>query len=150
MGTIRKDNLLTPFSRPADYFGGMLGQFLRNWEDESSVDTTLWNPAVDIKEEQDKYVVCADLPGVEKKDIHVSLTNNALTIRGERRYEKSENKEGYSRMERLQGQFYRRFMLPETTDESHIKAKYKKGVLEIIIPKKPSAQSKEIEIRIEE
>ena len=135
---------------PRDYFGSLLNQFLRPFNEDSTAQTTLWSPAVDIREHKDRYVVVADLPGVEKEDIHLSLENNTLTIKGERRYEKTEEKEGYSRVERMQGQFYRRFMLPETTDESKIKAKYKKGVLEVTIPKKEGKQAKKIEVHIEE
>lgn len=134
---------------PKDYFGSLLNQVLRPY-DESSVETNLWNPAVDIKEDKDKYTVIADIPGVEKENIHVSLENNVLCIKGERKYENKEEKEGYSRVERMQGQFYRRFALPDTTDETKIKAKYKKGVLEITIPKRENAKKKNIEVRIEE
>lgn len=135
-----------------DYFNNMLEQFLRPFEgeEEASVETNLWSPAVDIKEKKDKYVVLADLPGVEKENIHISLEDNALTIKGERHYEKSEEKEGFSRTERLQGQFFRRFMLPDTTDESKIQAKYKKGVLEVIIPKKESSKTRKIDVEVED
>ncbi|AHE66405.1 Hsp20/alpha crystallin family protein [Legionella oakridgensis] len=148
MSLIKRD----PQSWPRDYFNTMLNQFLRpfNFEEGADVETTLWSPAVDIKEKKDKYIVVADIPGVEKDDIHVSLENNTLTIKGERRSEKKEEKEGYSRIERVHGQFYRRFVLPETTDESKIQAKYKKGVLEVIIPKKENAKSKKVEVRVEE
>lgn len=145
MNLIRRNNSL----QPRDLFSGVMSQFLRDFSDESS-DVTAWNPAVDVREDKNQYLVCADLPGVEKKDIHLSLENNTLIIRGERHYEFSEDKEGFSRTERLQGQFYRRFVLPETTDESHIQAKYKKGVLEISIPKKANAKAKEIQIRVED
>ncbi|WP_284450924.1 Hsp20/alpha crystallin family protein, partial [Methylophaga thalassica] len=109
-----------------------------------------WAPAVDIKEEKERFVVIADIPGVNKEDIHISLENNLLTIQGERRFEKNENKDGYSRMERTQGQFYRRFSLPQTVDESKISAKCKNGVLEVFIPKKAVAVEKRIEVQIEE
>ncbi|KTC65413.1 heat shock protein, Hsp20 family (plasmid) [Legionella adelaidensis] len=135
---------------PRDYFGSLLNQFLRPYNDESTVETNLWSPAVDIKEEKDHYIVKADIPGVEKENIHVSLENNVLCIKGERKQETKEEREGYSRIERVQGQFYRRFALPDTTDETKIKAKYKKGVLEIVIPKRENARSKNIEVRIEE
>ncbi|MCP0914097.1 MULTISPECIES: Hsp20/alpha crystallin family protein [Legionella] len=147
MALIKRDQQIWP----RDYLSTMLNQFLRpfNYEEDTGTDASLWSPAVDIKETNDKYIVTADLPGVEKDDIHLSLENNALTIKGERRYEKTEEKEGFSRIERMQGQFYRRFILPETTDESKIKAKYKKGVLEIVIPKKEN-KSRKIEVRVEE
>lgn len=137
---------------PRDYFNTMLNQFLRplDYDEEKSAETNLWSPAVDIKEKNDKYIVIADLPGLEKDDIHISLENNTLTIKGERQYEKKEEEEGFSRVERFQGQFYRRFVLPETTDETKIQAKYKKGVLEVSIPKKENTKAKKINVQIED
>ncbi|GGI85961.1 Hsp20/alpha crystallin family protein [Legionella impletisoli] len=135
---------------PRDYLSTVLNEVLRPFNFEEEAETTLWSPAVDIREEKDKYIVKADIPGVEKDDIHLSLENNMLTIKGERRYEKKEEKEGFSRIERVQGQFYRRFALPETTDESKIKASYKKGVLEVTIPKKANEKAKKINVKIED
>ncbi|MDP1602380.1 MAG: Hsp20/alpha crystallin family protein [Legionella sp.] len=119
-------------------------------EDSSFVDTGTWAPAVDIKEEKDRFIVIADIPGVQKEDIHISLENNLLTLHGERRFEKTSEQEGYSRIERMQGQFYRRFNLPQTADESKISAKCKHGVLEISIPKRNPSVEKRIEVKIEE
>ncbi|KTD20301.1 Hsp20/alpha crystallin family protein [Legionella londiniensis] len=148
MSLIKRDQQ----SWPRDYFNTMLNQFLRpfDYEEGKSAETNLWSPAVDIKEKNDKYIVIADLPGVEKDNIDVSLENNTLTIKGERKYEKKEEEEGFSRIERMQGQFYRRFVLPESTDESKIKAKYKKGVLEITIPKKENTKAKKITVQVED
>lgn len=114
--------------------------------DASFVDTGTWAPAVDIREDNERFVVIADIPGVNKEDIHISLENNLLTLHGERLFEKKENRKGYSRMERAQGQFYRRFSLPQTADEAQISAKYHQGVLEIIIPKKEENLKKKIEV----
>ncbi len=124
--------------------------FRDNAADSSFVDTGTWAPAVDIKEEKEKFLVVADIPGVNKDDIHISLENNILTISGERKFESKEEKNGYSRVERVQGQFYRRFSLPQTADEGQISATYKHGVLEISIPKKPMAVQKKIEVKTEE
>lgn len=117
--------------------------------DSSFVDTGRWAPAVDIKEEKNRFLVIADIPGVKKEDIHISLENNILTIHGERKLESEEKNENYSRVERMQGQFYRRFSLPETADESKISAKCKHGVLEICIPKKEITE-KRIQVKVEE
>ena len=117
--------------------------------DSSFIDTGTWAPAVDIREEKDCFLVIADIPGVNKKDIHVSLEENLLTIHGERQFEDSENKEVYSRMERIQGQFYRRFSLPKNVEESQINAKYKQGVLKISIPKKEEVMEKRIEVHLD-
>ncbi len=85
-------------------------------EDSSFIDTVSWAPPVDIKEEKDRFIVISDIPGVKKEDIHISLENNVLTIKGQRQFEKTEEKDGYSRIERMQGQFCRRFSLPQTDD----------------------------------
>ncbi|MGM9454545.1 Hsp20/alpha crystallin family protein [Legionella bozemanae] len=140
-----------------DYFPvyNELGSFLENFfrgqqADSSIVDTSTWTTPVDIKEEKERFLVLADLPGVNKEDIQISLEHNILTLRGERHFEKTENKNGYTRMERSQGQFYRRFSLPQTADDTKISAKYKQGVLEISIPKKEMAVEKKIDITVEE
>lgn len=134
-----------------DYFPvyNELGSFLDNFfrgqsSDSSIVDTSTWTTPVDIKEEKERFLVLADIPGVNKEDIQISLEHNILTLRGERHFEKTENKNGYTRTERSQGQFYRRFSLPQTADDTKISAKYKQGVLEISIPKKEIAVEKKL------
>lgn len=111
-------------------------------EDASFIETSTWSPLVDIKEEKDRFVVLADIPGVKKEDIDISLEQHVLTLKGERHFEKSEERNGYTRRERTQGQFYRRFSLPQTADDSKITARYMHGVLEISIPKKEAAAEK--------
>lgn len=105
-----------------------------------------WNPAVDINEEGDKYIVSADVPGVDPKDIEVTLDNNVLTISGRRESEKKEEKEGYRRVERSSGRFLRRFVLPDTVDDAKVSAKSDKGVLYITIPKSDKQKAKRIKV----
>ncbi|RDH90975.1 MAG: heat-shock protein Hsp20 [endosymbiont of Seepiophila jonesi] len=105
-----------------------------------------WVPAVDIKEEDDRYVLHADIPGVAPEDIEVTMENGVLSIRGERKFEKTEEKENYKRVERARGVFYRRFTLPDHTDPKGIKATGDNGVLEVIIPKMPVTSPKRIEV----
>ncbi|HHT0593841.1 TPA: Hsp20/alpha crystallin family protein [Legionella anisa] len=119
-------------------------------DDASFIETSTWSPLVDIKEEKDRFVVLADIPGVKKEDIDISLEQHVLTLKGERHFEKSEERNGYTRRERTQGQFYRRFSLPQTADDSKITARYTHGVLEISIPKKEAAAEKKIAITLEE
>jgi HSP20 family protein len=110
-----------------------------------------WTPQVDITEEKDRYRVIADIPGVNPKDIKLSVENDMITIQGERQSESKKEKEGYSRIERFTGNFYRQFSLPETADAQKIQAKTKHGVLEVIIPKKEVGSiNKAINIQIEE
>lgn len=132
---------------PIDLLNSMMNQFMQTTMDDSTSGTTLWSPSVDIKEDRSKYTVMADLPGVEDKDLSVTLENNILCIKGERHFESKEKEEGFSRTERFEGQFYRRFTLPEAIEGSKIQADYKKGVLHITIPKREAAQAKKIEIK---
>lgn len=127
----------------------LFDSLLKRESDSSFIDTGTWAPAVDIREENDCFMVLADIPGVNQKDIHVSLEDNLLTIHGERQFENASN-DGYSRMERIQGQFYRRFSLPQNVDESKINAKYKHGVLKVSIPKKEAVMEKRIEVHLDE
>lgn len=113
---------------------------------EGSSATAEWIPAVDIKEEPDKFVLLADLPGVKPEEIDVSMENGVLTIKGEKRTEAKTEKEGYKRVERTYGSFYRRFSLPDTANSDAISAVSKHGVLEIVIPKRESVQPKKINV----
>jgi HSP20 family protein len=146
----KKMNLLKREYIPLTELNQFFDKLLKSQLDSSFVDTGTWAPAVDIKEEPNRFLVTADIPGVEKNDIHISLENSLLTIHGERKISKSEDKDGYSRIERVQGQFYRRFNLPQSVDESKIDASYKSGVLKISIPKKEPHKGKKIEIKMEE
>ena len=135
--------------------GSLLEQFFNTVQnqdenDTSFIETSSWAPSVDLKEESDRFLVIADLPGVKKEDMNISLENHVLTIKGERNIEKTENQKTYTRRERVQGQFYRRFYLPETADDNQISARYTNGVLEIIIPKKEKAAPKKIDISVAE
>ena len=112
-------------------------------------EASTWSPLVDIKEEKDCFLVLADIPGVKKEDVSISLEQHILTLKGERHFEKTEHQNGYTRRERAQGQFYRRFSLPQTADDAKITAHYAHGVLEIRIPKREAATEKKIEITVE-
>ncbi len=105
-----------------------------------------WTPAVDIKEEKDRFVIHADVPGVDPKDIEVHMENGVLTIKGERESEKKEEREGYKRIERVRGSFFRRFSLPDTADAEKISAAAKNGVLEVVIPKQEKVQPRKITV----
>lgn len=106
-----------------------------------------WVPAVDIKEEDDRYVIHADIPGVEPEKIELSMENGMLTIKGERRDETIEEKENYKRVERSYGSFYRRFSLPDNVDPENISASGKDGVLEVVLPKTEAMKPHKIEIK---
>ncbi len=106
-------------------------------------------PAVDIREEKDKYVVEAELPGLTEKDVEVKVDNNVLTISSKKEETKEESKKGYIRKERRSFSFARSFSLPENTDVDKIKAYFKNGILNIEIPKTPESQPKIIEVKSE-
>jgi len=105
-----------------------------------------WVPAVDIKVEQDRYVILADLPGVDPKTIDITMENGVLTLRGERASESEEARAGYKRVERVRGTFYRRFTLPDSVDTESITARGNNGVLEIVIPKHEKVQPRRIAV----
>lgn len=115
-------------------------------DDQSNVAVSQWRPAVDIKEEDKQFTILADIPGVDPADIEVSMDNGVLTIKGERSSENVEEKEGFRRVERSSGSFYRRFSLPDTADAEKIAANSKNGVLEIVLPKHVKVLPKRITV----
>ena len=114
--------------------------------DDSSVVTGHWVPAVDIKEEANQFLIHVDLPGVDPKDIEVTMDNGVLMLKGSRRWEQEEQRDDYRRVERVRGDFYRRFALPETANPDGIKADYRNGVLLVSIPKQEKAQPRRISV----
>jgi len=108
-----------------------------------------WAPSVDIEEEADKYVIKADLPGVDKDDIEVKLENGVLSIRGEKKTEKETGKgTKQHRTERFHGTFARSFTLPEAVKADQVDASYKDGVLSLTIPKQEESKPQSIEIKV--
>ena len=105
-----------------------------------------WVPAVDIKEEDGRYIIHADVPGVDPKDIEINMEDGVLSIKGERHSETTDEREGYKRVERVRGSFFRRFSMPDTADADAVTAKSKDGVLEIVIPKQQKLQPKRIRV----
>jgi len=105
-----------------------------------------WMPAVDIKEEASQFVIRADLPGVEIKDIDITLENGVLTLKGRRASEKKEETEQFRRVERVRGTFLRRFSLPDVADADKVSARCKDGVLEVTVPKREAAQPRRVAI----
>jgi HSP20 family protein len=107
-----------------------------------------WSPAVDIQEDAEGFVVRADLPGVQQKDVKVSLFGDTLTLRGERSLEHERKNEGTHRVERISGSFERSFTLGVPVRADQVKALYKDGVLEIRVPKAEEARTREIEVQV--
>lgn len=135
-------SLLNDFEKNANQLWNPSEQYLANLNIDS------WLPPVDIKEENDRYVVKADIPGVEVKDIKTSIDQqNNLIIEGEKESEFKKEEKNYSYTERSKGSFYRKINLPLMVDAENITAKYKNGVLEIIIPKTKKSTAKQIDIK---
>ena len=110
---------------------------------------TGWAPAIDVYEAKDKLVVKADLPGLKKEDIDVTIENNVLTIRGEKKHEEEVKKEEYVRTERFYGAFHRSCDLPAVVDVSKVTAEYKNGTLTLELQKKEEAKPKQISVQIQ-
>ena len=107
-----------------------------------------WTPCVDVSETDAEYLIKAELPEIKKENVKVSLENGLLTIQGERRYEKDEKGRRYHRVERSYGRFVRSFTLPDSVDESKVRAEYKDGVLNLYVPKAEKAKPKAIEVKV--
>ncbi len=105
-------------------------------------------PNVDVRENDKQIVIEAELPGIEEKDVSVTLHEGLLTVKGEKKFEKKEEKEDYHMLERRYGSFTRSMRLPDTADEDNIDARIDKGVLTVTVAKKPGAQTKERKIEI--
>lgn len=136
------------FPMLSDEFSGLMGlrpwRWLNEMEDESAV--LGWRPQIDIKEESERYLVRADIPSVDPKDIEITLDGGMLTIRGSRTEEDKDEREGYRRVERFSGEFFRRFALPDVADVAKVSAHADKGVLEITIPKAAASKARRIKV----
>jgi len=117
-------------------------------EGEGPMTTASFVPAVDVYEDEKKVVLKLEVPGIEEKDLDVSVENNTLTVKGERKFEKEEKEENFHRIERRYGSFYRAFTLPTTVDTESVAASYNAGVLKLELKKKPEAQPKQIKVNV--
>ena len=131
------NNLFRSFSdRPSSFL-----------DEDSNVVTSQWVPSVNIRESDSEFLISVDIPGVNAKDVEVSMDNGILSIKGERKLEKSEDYNGYHRSECAQGSFYRRFSLPDSADPDKIVAKDRDGVLTITLGKRETSKPKLINIQ---
>jgi len=122
------------------------GNWPFNMLDEDATSIADWRPAIDIDEHDGEYLVRADLPGMEPKDINITLEDGVLTLRGEREQEHKERRKGYHRLERMSGSFFRQLALPDVADSDGVRARFDKGVLEIKVPKSAKKQARKISI----
>jgi len=105
-----------------------------------------WAPSVDIFEDQEKLIVEAELPGMNREDFELSVENNVLTLKGERKFEKKDERDNYHRVERQYGSFVRQFTLPQTITAEGATADFENGVLHVALPKREETKARKIEI----
>jgi HSP20 family protein len=128
-------------------FGGHAGRGLtRDGEDQEYAG--VWAPAVDVREREGGLELSVELPGIDPKDVDVSVENGVLSIRGERQFEKCEEGESYHRVERAYGSFERTFRLPSSYNAEKIEAKANHGVLTLSVPKREEAKPRSIKVKI--
>ena len=120
--------------------------FFRIGRMDEAANLGLWNPAVDLYEKDDHFVIKAELPGVDKNDIKVDLKDRVLTLSGERTYDNEVKEENYYRKERSYGKFQRAFTLPTDVDSDKITAEFKDGVLRVEVPKPEEKKAKQVTI----
>jgi HSP20 family protein len=109
---------------------------------------TGWVPAIDVEESEDAFIIRAEMPGLKKEDVKVSLVNNILTLSGEKKKEEKKDQHKYHRTERMYGMFQRSFSLPQIYQANKIEANFKDGILVITVPKTEEAKPKEIAIQV--
>ena len=127
----------------------MFDSFFRGSAGEDGFMTaSAWTPAADIAEHDDAYVVKAELPGITKEDVKITVQDNVLTIRGEKKQESESKGSSYHRVERTYGSFQRSFTLPTSVKSDKIDAAFKDGILSITMPKAEEAKPKQIEVKV--
>jgi len=137
-------NLLGLRNNFENLFDDFLTQGRRKWAES----TLAVVPAIDLQETDDAFIISAELPGMDKKDISIGFDNNQLTISGEKKSEKNLEEENFHRVERSYGKFQRSFELPGYVERDKIEAEYKNGILTITVPKAEEAKPKQIEVKI--
>ena len=116
---------------------------------EESMTVAEWAPLVDISEDDKEYLIKAELPGLKRDDVHISVEKGVLTITGERKFEKEEKDKKHHRVERAYGSFVRTFIVPDDAEADKVAAKFQDGLLTIHIPKSEKAKPKQIEVKVE-
>ncbi len=140
---VTKFNPVSAFPAPFRFFEEALNDLIQE-----PATGRPWTPSVDIFETENELVVKADLPEVKLEDIAIHLENGILSLKGERKFERKEEKAGYHRLERSYGTFARNFAIPETVDAEKVKAAFKDGVLTITLPKKEVAKPRAIKVDV--
>src|SRR5678816_1429348 len=137
------------FSTLQDRVNRILRESFSPERPDEALTTSNFAPPVDVYEDEHNITLKIEVPGIDEKDINVSIENNTLTVHGERRFEKDEKEENFHRVERMYGSFTRSFTLPNTVDLEQVSANYEKGVLKIRLAKKAEAKPKLIKVSVE-
>ena len=138
-------SIWNPIHEMDELFQGRLGSVLGG----GGLNSTAWSPVVDIEESSEAYTIRAELPGLSKEKVKVTVENGVLTLSGERDLERRVESKTIHRVERSHGTFIRSFALPEDVDSERVAANFKDGLLEIQIAKREEALAKSIEVRVE-
>ena len=145
-------NRWNPMRELEDFQQRILGAFRPQGDGRGNGHETLsqaeWMPLVDIVEDNKEYVISAELPGISKNDVKVSMENGMLTLRGERKFLRDDKDQKHHRVERYYGVFARSFAMPEDADSSSVRADMKDGVLRISMSKAESARPRQIEVKV--
>ncbi len=147
MAIVRSDPFRDLFNLQDQLFRTFDSAYHGRDRDEAQM-TATWSPLVDVYEDADGITLKAELPEVDAKDVDIQLEGNTLTLRGERKLENEEKRDGYHRIERTYGSFSRSFTLPNTVDAEHVTAESKDGVLRIHLPKKAETRPRQIKVAV--
>lgn len=151
MSNITRWNPVSEFDDLMNRYNRLLGLTRGNGEREGKdlFSRSDWAPAVDIKESPEAFTIEAELPGMSREDVKVTVQDGVLSIQGERKHEEETQDKKHHRIERVYGSFLRRFTLPENVDEGSIKANFKDGVLSLTLQKSEPAEPKAIEVEVQ-
>ena len=138
---------LIPKTFPFVLERGFFDRFFEGWDYPALLDEErTWVPAFDISENEKEYILTAELPGVDAKDLDITLSEGILTVKGEKKQEKEDNGENYHRIERTYGSFQRSFHLPEKVQTDKVDAAYKDGILKLTLKKDEKSEVKKITV----
>lgn len=131
-----------------DEMDRLFEDFMEKFPARSELGSQIWNPEIDVRETETEIVVEAELPGIDQKDVNVSIKDNVLTLKGEKKMEKEEKEANYYRAERTYGSFMRSFSLPTLVVADKVGARYRNGVLTVTLPKAEEVKPKEIPVEV--
>ncbi len=149
MNLVKRDkrNEMAPWS-PFREWDMPISRFFEDMWGDVDLPRKAWAPAVDLQETDQAYILKADLPGMKKEDISVSVEEGVVTLRGERNQEETKEDSGFHRVERRYGSFQRAFRIPGGVDAEKVAAHYRDGVLELTLPKRDEVKPKQIDVKV--